>query len=163
MNLSGYGWVQTQYDSLNQPAIWFGRRDVTTINNILSANYTFSTKSSLNFRIRHYWSKAGYLDFSTLNSEGNLDPRNYTENQDINFNAFTADLQFVWNFAPGSELSVVWKNSIDTQGSVLERDYFTDFNNMIGAPQSNSFSIRVLYYLDYLSLKKAFSKKKAKV
>ena len=163
MNMNDHGWVETHYDSLYMPFIYFGRRDVTTVNNIFSANYTFTTKASLNFRIRHYWSRARYLDFYLLKADGNLSPCDYSQNHDINFNAFTADLQFVWYFAPGSELSVVWKNSINTQGNVPERNYFTDFSSMIGEPQSNSFSVRVLYFLDYLSLKKAFSKKKPEI
>ncbi|MCX6244731.1 MAG: DUF5916 domain-containing protein [Bacteroidetes bacterium] len=162
-NLNDYGWVDTQFDTLYQPLICFGRRDVTTINNILSAVYNFSTKASLNVRIRHYWSQADYLDFYTLNTDGKLTPGDYSMNPDINFNAFTADVQFTWNFAPGSELSVVWKNSITTQQGLLEDDYFNNFSNMISTPQSNSFSVRVLYYLDYLSLKKLFSKKKPEV
>ena len=162
-NLNDFGWVDTQFDSLATPYIYFGRRDVTTINNILSAVYNFSTKASLNLRIRHYWSQADYFDFYTLNTEGKLTPGDYSMNPDINFNAFTADLQFTWNFAPGSELSVVWKNSINTQQNLLEDDYFNNFSNMIGAPQSNSFSLKVLYYLDYLSLKKLFSRKKPEI
>jgi hypothetical protein len=158
-NMNDYGWVQTQFDSLNEPVIYFGRRDVTTISNILSAVYTFSTKASVNLRIRHYWSRAGYLDFFRLNRDGTLDPTEYSQNQDIDYNAFTADLQFSWYFAPGSEMSIVWKNSINTQDDVLEYNYFNNFSTMIRSPQSNSFSIRVLYYLDYLSLKNAFSRK----
>jgi hypothetical protein len=94
-----------------------------------------------------------------LNTEGNLDNTIHTENANINFNAFTVDLQFIWYFAPGSELSFVWKNLILTQGDQISYSYFDDFNKTISAPQTNSFSIRVLYYLDYLLLKKAFSKK----
>ena len=89
---------------------------------------------------RHYWSQANYLQYYTLNNEGHLDPSSYWRNHNINFNAFTVDLQFVWYFAPGSELSVV----------------------MIDSPQTNSFSFSVLYYLDYLYIKKAFSKKMKK-
>jgi hypothetical protein len=159
-SLNDYGWADTQFDSTGVPFIYFGRRDVTTLNNILTLNYVFSTKAALNLRIRHYWSQAAYLSYYRLNTDGTLSDAAYSGNQDINFNAFNADLQFIWNFAPGSELSVVWKNSIQTQGNVIENNYADNFENMISAPQSNSFSLRVLYYLDYLSLKKAFSKKK---
>ena len=110
-------------------------------------------------RVRHYWSQAEYLQYYTLNDNGYLDPSSYWQNNNINFNAFTVDLQFVWYFAPGSELSVVWKNNINTQGNMIESNYFRNFDDMISSPQTNSFSFRVLYYLDYLYIKKVFSKK----
>ena len=158
-DMNNCGWVNTLFDSTGDPAIYFGRRDIQTINNILSAKYIFSNKTSLTLRARHYWSQADYLQYYTLNREGTLDPGNYTENANINFNAFTVDLQFVWYFSPGSELSFVWKNLILTQGDQVNYNYWDDLTKTISSPQTNSFSIRVLYYLDYLVLKKLFSKK----
>jgi len=160
--LNNYGWVETDYTTGPEPTIYFGRRDISTFNNILSSQFIFNTKTSLSLRVRHYWSQAEYFQYYTLNNDGYLDPSSYWQNNNINFNAFTVDLQFVWYFAPGSELSVVWKNLINTMGDVIENSYFTNFSNMIDAPQTNSFSFRVLYYLDYLYIKKAFSKKKIK-
>jgi hypothetical protein len=158
--VNNYGWVETDYNEGNEPVIYFGRRDVTTINNVLTSQFIFSTKTSLSLRVRHYWSQAKYLQYYTLNNDGYLDPSSYWQNHDINFNAFTVDLQFVWYFAPGSELSIVWKNQINTTGDAIEDNYFSNFSNMIDSPQTNSFSFRVLYYLDYSYIKKAFSKKK---
>jgi hypothetical protein len=88
-----------------------------------------------------------------------LYPAEYENNPDINFNALTADLNFGWYFAPGSELSVMWKNSIYSSGQELLENYFRDFSQTISSPQTNGFSIRFLYYIDYLYLKKWFSKK----
>jgi hypothetical protein len=99
------------------------------------------------------------VHFYTLDGEGTLSPAPFMQDQNINFNAFTADLQFIWYFAPGSEISVVWKNIINTWGDQLVHNYLTDLGNTLGAPQSNSFSVRVLYYLDYLNLRKVFTKK----
>lgn len=158
--LNSDGWVNTDYNTGVEPVIYFGRRDITTINNVLTSQFIFNTKTSLSLRARHYWSQANYLQYYTLNNDGYLDPGSYWKNHNISFNAFTVDLQFVWYFAPGSELSVVWKNLINTTENVIENNYFTNFGNMIDAPQTNSFSFRVLYYLDYLYIKKAFSKKK---
>ncbi len=160
-NLNNHGWVKTDYDSLSNIITYFGRRDVTTMNNILTVTYIFNTKASLSLRARHYWSKAKYLEFYTLNGNGTLDPSNYDQNHDINFNAFTVDLQFVWYFAPGSELSAVWKNIINTQDQAVADNYWNNLGNTLHSPQTNSFSIRVLYYLDYLTLKKALGKRKA--
>jgi len=158
-DLNNRGWVNTITDSLSNPVIYFGRRDVTTINNILTVKYIFSTKASLSLRARHYWSMAKNLDFYTLNHGGTLDHSDYSQDHNINFNSFTVDLEFVWYFAPGSELSAVWKNNIGNQDQDVTHDYWNNLGNTLNSPQTNSFSIRVLYYLDYLKLKKAFTKK----
>jgi len=141
-DLNDYGWVETIYDTLNNPTILFGRRDISTINNILSASYIFNTKISLSLRVRHYWSKVNYLDFYSLNSDGDLKTSNYWQNHNINFNAFSADLQFIWYFAPGSELSVVWKNYIMTIGDKLIRYSVEDIpptSSMISFPLRGFF------------------------
>jgi hypothetical protein len=72
----------------------------------------------------------------------------------VNFNAFNIDLVYTWVFAPGSEIKIVWKNSILHQGSEIADDYFKNFEELGDLPQTNSFSIKVLYYLDYLSLRR---------
>ncbi len=155
-NLSDYGWVNTAYDSVGNATSWFGERDVTTISNILNLRYIFNTKVSLTLRARHYWSKADYSDYYTLQPNGSLAQADYTKNANINFNAFTVDLNFGWYFAPGSELSIVWKNSIYTQDRTLVDHYFADLGNTLSSPQTNGFSIRFLYYIDYLYMKKWF-------
>lgn len=158
-NMSDYGWVETEYDQEGNITSWFGKRDVTTVSNILNVRYIFNTKIALTLRARHYWSKADYYDYYTLQADGSLYPAEYENNPDINFNALTADLNFGWYFAPGSELSVMWKNSIYSSGQELVENYFRDFSQTISSPQTNGFSIRFLYYIDYLYLKKWFSKK----
>src|ERR1035437_3886266 len=144
-NLNNHGWVKTNYDSLFNVITHFGRRDVSTISNILTVSYIFNTKASLSLRARHYWSKAKYLEFYTLNSNGTLAPclrqagGDYNQIHDINFNAFTVDLQFVWYFAPGSELSAVWKNIISTQDQAMADNYWNNLGNTLHSPQTNSF------------------------
>ncbi len=159
-NLNNYGWVETAVDSLKNTVIYFGRRDITTWNNIIDATYIFNTKMSLSLRLRHYWSQARYLQYYTLNRDGHLDYSGYNKNNDIDFNAFSLDLQYTWYFAPGSEISVVWKNQITSQGTEIQGGYFNNLGNTLGSPQTNSFSIKVLYYLDYAYLKKWFGHKK---
>jgi hypothetical protein len=160
-NINDYGWVETAVDPEGNLITWFGKRDITTISNILNVRYIFNTKMSLTMRARHYWSIADYSDYYTLEPDGSLKPAEYNQNPDINFNALTVDLNFGWYFAPGSELSVVWKNSIYSVNQELIKNYFHDFSNTIGSPQTNGFSIRFLYYIDYLYVKKWFAGRKS--
>ena len=121
----------------------------------IEAQYIFNEKMSSNINIRHYWSTVAYNNYYTLNIDGLLSANDsYIGTDNINFNFFTIDLSYRWIFAPGSEFSVVWKNSIFTSGSETNEAYFQNFQNTLDSPQINSFSIKILYYLDYLNLKR---------
>jgi len=135
--------------------IVFGRRDRKTLTNTFTTDFTFNAKMSLSLRARHYWSSATYKQFYDLNKDGTLSENDsYDENNNINFNAFNVDMVYTWRFAPGSDLLLVWKNSVyDFDDEVVE-DYMDNLTNTFKAPQTNMFSIKVLYYLDYLYLKK---------
>ncbi|MEM9987601.1 MAG: DUF5916 domain-containing protein, partial [Bacteroidota bacterium] len=72
-----------------------------------------------------------------------------TPRHDRNFNAFTVDLVYQWQFAPGSMLTFVWKNSIFTDDPDTTPTFVENLEQTLVAPQLNSFSVRVLYFLDY--------------
>lgn len=117
----------------------------------------FSADSYLSLRLRHYWSRADYLDeYYTLDrNSGSLIPDpSYTENHDYNYNAFNIDMVYTWRFAPGSELSVVWKNSIYNGSDQIFYDFMDNMKDMFSSNKTNSISLKVLYYLDYQYLKK---------
>lgn len=135
--------------------IYFGRRDRQTVENTLVTDVAFNDKMSFSLRARHYLSTASYKQFYTLNSDGSLTEDNsYGENEDVNFNAFNIDFVYTWRFAPGSDIIVVWKNSIYELGDEVLNDYWENLGNTLNASQTNLFSIKVLYYLDYLYLKR---------
>lgn len=151
-DINDHGYVEYMED---EDIIYFGRRNVQSMTNTMESNYMFSDKSSLNFRLRHYWSSADYDKFFTLNDRGYLDNTNeYNENVDINFNAFNIDMVYNWHFAPGSELSLVWKNAISIYGEEVIYNPMQNFQNTFDSPQTNSISLKILYYLDYLNFKK---------
>ena len=152
--LNDIGYVNDFPDSNGNLDIYFGRRDRQSITNILEANYMITSSMSIDLRARHYWVSAPYYSYSILQPDGTLLPAEYPYDADVNYNLFNLDLTYIWNFAPGSQLSVMWKNAINTFNSNIEPDFFKDFRNTISAPASNSFSIRILYYLDALYFKK---------
>ncbi len=140
-----------------EDSIYFGRRDLNTIENTLVSNYTFNNKTSLSFRLRHYWSRVEYKDYYLLGQDGSLQPGAGYSEDNLNFNAFNIDMVYSWRFAPGSELSIVWKNAIEAEQNIIVPDYPGNLESTFSAPQLNSISIKVLYYLDYLYLKKKIS------
>ena len=112
---------------------------------------------SFTLRLRHYTSNVRYLDFTTLGKNGEEQFAAYQRNRDNTHNAFNIDAVYSWWFAPGSQLSIVWKNAGATT-LLAERatlQFFDNFNNTINTPHNNSVSVKVLYYLDYLTLKHA--------
>ncbi|MBC8316206.1 MAG: hypothetical protein H8E51_11980, partial [Bacteroidetes bacterium] len=72
----------------------------------------------------------------------------------VDYNQFNIDLSFIWDFAPGSQLSFVWKNAINTSDDIIDYHFFRNLGNTITSPATNSFSIRVLYYIDAMYFKK---------
>jgi len=138
--------------------ITFGRRDVKTISNRINSTYTFNNKMSLEFRLRHYWSKVNYKSFHTLMQDGYLNNTDYSEFNDNSFNTFNIDMVYRWRFAPGSDIFIVWKNNIfgaDSDPTLNYRDlsYRDSLGQLSDNLQNNSFSLRVVYYLDYAQLK----------
>lgn len=148
------GYVLDSVSADNATVILFGRRDRQTVVNILESNLMFSSKMSLDVRIRHYWVSAPYYSFYQLRPDGTLNPVDYKQNQNIDFNLFNIDLSYIWNFAPGSQISVVWKNAITTFDNDIAPNFFKDLGTTLTSPASNSFSIRIIYYLDALYFKK---------
>ena len=134
----------------------FSRRDRHTIENILRAKYNFNNRSGITFRARHYWSKVLPQQLFDLKSDGSLAPSQFNnidiQNQNINF--FNIDAVYTWQFAPGSFINIVWKNSIYTPEDWAHDRYFKNFTRTVDAPQNNNLSFKILYYLDYLDLKK---------
>ncbi len=141
-----YGFV----NYVNYDSIYFGLRHQQTLTNTFNVSYIFSPKHNINMRLRHYWSIADYEDnFYFLNYDGTLSPTDFYTNADINFNAFTIDFTYTWYFAPGSELTFVWKNQIYTSDDNIIYNFTDNLGNTLRSPQSNSLSIKILYYLDW--------------
>ncbi|WP_375418673.1 DUF5916 domain-containing protein [uncultured Hymenobacter sp.] len=132
-----------------------GRRRINTVTNTLSAAYTFTNRMSFTIRGRHYVSNVHYRDFSRLAPDGQETPVEYQRNRDNTYNAFNIDAVFSWWFAPGSQVSVVWKDAAQSflQGEEATPLYFSNLNGTINTLHNNNLSIKVLYYLDYLTLR----------
>ena len=82
-------------------------------------------------------------------NDGNLAPTNYSTNHNVSFNSFNVFLSYIWQFTPGSEVSIVFQNSIYSSGDAVTAGYFDNLRQTLNSPQSNSLSVKFLYYLDY--------------
>lgn len=137
----------------NQPV--FALRNVHTFDNVLSTKYNFNTKNWLTFRARHYNSVVNNLEFFNLNDEGRLSQNSeITNKNNQNINFFNIDMVYTWQFAPGSFVNVVWKNATFGSLDKSEQAYFTNLAETLGSDQNNNVSVKLIYFLDYQSIKK---------
>ncbi|WP_374948522.1 DUF5916 domain-containing protein [Mucilaginibacter sp.] len=135
----------------------FALRDVETVENIFNLKYTFSGIMGLNLRLRHYWSKLNNRQFFNLQPDGlvgTLTSTDFNHDNNQNVNIWNVDMVYVWQFTPGSELSVAWKNSAYTNNSLATQNYLNNLSNTFSQPQNNNFSLKILYYIDYQNLRK---------
>ncbi|MET0465643.1 MAG: DUF5916 domain-containing protein, partial [Chitinophagaceae bacterium] len=73
---------------------------------------------------------------------------------DINVNLFNVDMNYTWQFAPGSFLNVTWKTASEVYDQLVAERYYRNFRKSVDAPAFNSLSFKVIYFLDYLNLQK---------
>ena len=148
----GYAWSDPS-------EIIFGRRKVNTFENILGAKYNFNNMMGITLRVRHYYSSVYNKEFFTLQQDGLLKPNSsFNQNVDQNANFFNVDMVYTWQFAPGSFINIVWKNAVFNYTDIVEESYIKNLGNTIEADQNNNISLKVIYFLDYLQLKKKKTK-----
>ncbi len=134
----------------------FSRYDRNTVENYVDAKYSFTNRMGITLRARHYWSDRRNKSFYVLNKEGRLDDYQGAalQHTDRNYNVFNIDLMYVWQFAPGSELSITYKDAAETSERFYTKKYHRNLDQILHSPQNNSLSVKVLYYVDYLDLVK---------
>ena len=140
-----------------QGAPLIGRRNIDNHTTILSGNYNFNSKMNITMRMRHSWSKVHYTDVYDLLDDGNLGTHPFINGLDNNFNSFNVDMFYTWDFLLGSRLTFGWKNALgnDVRIDALNHEnYFKNFRQIFSNPHSNEITLKLVYYLDYLSLRK---------
>ncbi len=146
---NGKGFVD--YDGKN---IIFGNRQQRTMTNSLGANYFFSTKSAINLNLRYYWAPVYYDKFYKLNNDGTLTIIDYYhQNKDINYNVWNMDIGYSWEFAPGSNLSLLYRNSLLNFDNEAKISISDNIDNLLSQPLRNTFILKMTYYIDYNTVK----------
>src|SRR5436190_1730983 len=133
------------------------RRDVKRNTAIVNAQYNFNALMNVNIRVRHYWSLVENTNFYNLKSDGYWTERAFIPGQNVNFNTFNIDMFYTWDFLPGSRVTVAWKNALGSNVALdpyIYTKYFESLGEVIASPHSNEITVKVVYYIDYLSFKK---------
>jgi len=152
------GWAANT--GANRDTIIFSRRNVSSVENVVNIKYNFTNRMGLTLRARHYWSKVSPQQFYELDENGKLQtPSNpFTENVKQNYNYLSVDMVYNWQFAQGSFFSVVWKDIGESFNRQFEKNYIKNLGKTIEGNQFNSLSVRVIYFLDYLTVKRKLHK-----
>jgi len=147
---------------LDADDVVFGLRNQRTVENVLFMKYNFTNKMGLTFRLRHYWSKVDYHEFYDLLDNGYLTKTSLTpgKDPDNNVNYFNIDMNYTWQIAPGSFINVGWKTASQQFDARVDEKYYYNLRNTLSLPQQTNFSVKLIYYLDYLDLRAAVHKKK---
>lgn len=139
----------------------FGRRDVISHTNVLTVAYSFNPIMSINCRVRHYWGYSRYHQFYNLDPNGDLVQSTFdgfggdaSSWVNRNFNSFTIDCFYRWNFTPGSECIIAWKWAQIDETNQIPSGLLEDINQLETIPQTGSVSLRLVYFLDYRLLTK---------
>ncbi|PKA84061.1 carbohydrate binding protein with CBM9 domain [Ulvibacter sp. MAR_2010_11] len=153
------GFVSTVNDD-----IVFGQRAQTTIVNSISGNYNFNSFHALSLTFRNYWATVTYDNtLYTLQENGTVSTEdNYTladvNNPNVNFNTWNLDFGYSWQFAPGSQLTALYRNSLFNSNSESSATYFESLESLFKQPIEHVFSLRMVYYIDYNNIKNIFKK-----
>jgi hypothetical protein len=132
----------------------FAKRNTKMITNVLSANYIINNKMDISVKLRYHLDQVKNLEFKSLGNDGYLYENDYKGEHNVNYTTWTSDIAYSWRFAPGSQMSLVWKNAIVDQKNYLRNHWIDNLEESFNLAQQNSISLKVIYYLDYLYLRK---------
>ena len=144
--------------------IIFGERDIISIENSLSASYNFNPFNTLALTFRNFWSTVNYDNaLFVLQDDGSLNTDDgYTVNSisdpNVNFNTWNLDLSYSWQVGPGSFLTALYRNQLFNFSNASSDNYIDSLNTLFDQPIQHTFSVRLVYFVDYNNVKNIFRK-----
>ncbi len=160
-NQPGWAWADPNAMAGQPDTIYFSRRTLHTVENIVNFKYNFTNRMGLSLRIRHYWSKVDPKQFYVLDQYGDLQTpalNTVIKNVKQNYNYVSLDMVYTWQFAQGSFINIVWKDINENFNRNFENNYFNNFGKTVerngynNLTQFNGFSFKIIYFLDYLTM-----------
>lgn len=141
--------------------IIFANRNVITYSNTLGGKYAVNSAITINLAVRQYWSYADNKNILILEPNGDLDPYpQYTTNKNSSFYSWNTDLSFSWWFAPGSQLSALYRNNAANFERIIDKDFKHNVSGLLNNDAlKHIFSISVKYFIDYNAVKNKVRKR----
>ncbi|CAM3890378.1 DUF5916 domain-containing protein [Flavobacterium sinopsychrotolerans] len=150
--------INDDMSSATPNTIIFANRNVITYSNTLSGKYSLNSQMTFNISLRHYWSYAENKNALSLEQNGRLmDFAGYADNKNSSFYSWNADLSYTWWFAPGSQVSVLYRNNAGAFERNINKEFRNNVTNLLNNDAlSHVFSISVRYFIDYNQVKNKF-------
>ena len=150
--------------------IIFGQRERIESTVSISGSYNFNPFNALTLSFRNYLSRVTYDNqVYKLQDNGSLLVSNtHTKttigedvdfNPDANFNSWNLDFSYTWQFAPGSQLTALYRNQIFNFSNASKDNYFDSLNSLFDQEKRNTLSLRLVYFIDYNNIKSVFRNK----
>ncbi|MBZ4036942.1 carbohydrate binding family 9 domain-containing protein [Flavobacterium sp. 17A] len=141
--------------------IIFANRNVITYSNTLGGKYAINSAMTINLAVRQYWSYADNKDILILDPDGDLSTYpQYTDNKNSSFYSWNADLSYSWWFAPGSQLSALYRNNAANFERIIDKDFKHNVSGLLNNDAlKHIFSISVKYFIDYNAVKNKVRKR----
>lgn len=144
------GWVDT-----DNTGIIFAERNREIVQNDFIGKYAINNKMTLNLTARHYWSYSENHKFLSLQNNGYLVENNtYNIDKDRNFKSWNFDLSYSWWFAPGSELSILYRNYALEDTNEVVKNFKTNLKDVFNSNLTNIISVSFRYFIDYNTIRK---------
>ncbi len=130
----------------------------------LNAKYTFTPNANINARFRHYNAQIKNKTLYTITQDGNYldNVLPYTAAYDENYNLQNIDIFYNWIFRPGSRLVCSykqWLNDAYVLNSMQENSFGRNITKIIKQPKAYAFSVRLIWYLDYNTIRNSKNQK----
>lgn len=154
-NRNDIGWAGYTADD-----IVYTKRNVNVLEQQIIGKYSINNVMNFNLKVRYYWAHVINDKFLNLREDGYFDDNStYSLNKNINRNIWNFDFSYTWWFAPGSLVSVLYRNNSSLNENVFNTNLGDNFRNVLSNNPNNTLSISFRYYIDYNQAKNVFKNK----
>jgi hypothetical protein len=154
-NNKGYVDSSSKNEDLAPNTIIYANRNVVNYTNSLNGKYSLSSKMNFDLSARYYWSYTENKSFYELENNGRLTPyESYTENKNQNLITWNLDVSYNWWFAPGSQLTILYRSNAAKYDNLINKDFGNNYTNLLNNEDlSHVLSVSVKYFIDYNQVK----------
>jgi hypothetical protein len=154
-NNKGYVDSSSKNEDLPPNTIIYANRNVINYTNSLNGKYSLSSKMNFDLSARYYWSYTENKNFYELEDNGRLSTyEDYTENKNQNLITWNLDVSYNWWFAPGSQLTLLYRSNAAKYDNLINKDFGNNYTNLLNNEDlSHVLSVSVKYFIDYNQVK----------
>mgnify|MGYP003519144692 FL=1 len=110
--------------------------------------------------VRQYWSFSENNSYHKLLENGYVEDYAYADNANENYSSWNYDLTYSWWFAPGSQMTVLYRNNAEFESDIIDKKFNKNLKSVFNNEQLNhTFSISIRYFIDYNQAKNVFKSK----